>query len=263
MSLLPTAGASAHPAAFSLPTKPGSEEAATQALEECPSPAVKASYEATTTHFSRRTPPVSNCDTFRGVNADGSYISAHASVIFISANELLEVHPLKTVDKIVAISQTGRHVVLQQATRSCFPSAVTMLALDLKAPPLFTEMGNTNITTSARKAAYIQKTGLYSEVHKLEGSPGQKLDTLIKLVAKRGSGILSLLHPDLGAHSVVLDEVSLEKKRVTLRDPYHGWMVTLKLDPFLRWIGDEFIQLIKVVNDSVVTPEGDLGQLLT
>lgn len=45
------------------------------------------------------------------------------------------------------------------------------------------------------------------------------------------------------SHMVVLDEISLKQERITIRDPYHGYMITVGLFPFLNWVGASFIEL--------------------
>jgi hypothetical protein len=89
----------------------------------------------------------------------------------------------------------------------------------------------------------MRKAGFEPVVHVLRGSAMEKARALETMIAKTGSGILHLMHPELKSHVVVLDEISLEKWRVTLREPYHGWMLTLGLLPFMTWIGEDFIEL--------------------
>lgn len=218
------------------------EEAATQRVEYCSSPASRNAPPSGYSIPERRYPPVRSCDTFMGMNADGTYISAHSTVVFVSLQELIQVHPVKKIDEVVSTSEEGKHVILQQAVRSCFPSALTMLALDFKGTPLFDIMATTNITSAERKVHYLKQTGLQFVTHSLSGTPAQKVETLEQLLTKGRPGILIIEHPDLGGHSVVLDEVSRQKGTATLRDPYHGWMITMRLPPLMTWIGGEFLQ---------------------
>ena len=51
------------------------------------------------------------------------------------------------------------------------------------------------------------------------------------------------MHPELKSHVVVLDEISLENGRVTLREPYHGCSMTMRLSSFMDWIGEDLIEL--------------------
>ncbi len=38
----------------------------------------------------------------------------------------------------------------------------------------------------------------------------------------------------IGSHVVVVDDVNLEEGSVRIRDPYHGWEITVTEDSFLK-----------------------------
>lgn len=189
----------------------------------------------------RRYPPIRGNDTVF-ISPGGAYFSVHGKAVFVTEAELIAVHPVKPINDCVAVTKNGKHVVLQQAQRSCVPAAITCLALDLGGKPLFHEMRTKNLTSDDTELLFIQKAGFKPIVFELKGDdPFKKADALTGLLAQ-GSGLLHISHGDLKGHVIVLDDLSLRKGTATFRDPYHGWMVTVKVGPFLRWIGERFIQ---------------------
>jgi hypothetical protein len=196
----------------------------------------------------RRYPPIRGNDTVF-ISPGGSYISVHGKAVFVTDGELIAVHPVKPINDVVAVTKDGKHVVLQQAQRSCVPAAITCLALDLGGQPLYHEMRTKNLTSEEMELYFIQKAGFKPVLFQLKGDSLKKVDALTVLLAQ-GPGLLHISHDDLKGHVIVLDDLSLQKGTATFRDPYHGWMVTVKIGPFLRWIGERFIQFGDRVEES-------------
>jgi hypothetical protein len=113
--------------------------------------------------------------------------------------------------------------------------------LDRKKPLLAKEITYA-VTSNNVMTGYILKAGFIPVPYPLTGFGIKKAAELEEIILKTGSGLLHLQHPDLKSHTVVLDEISLAKGRVTLREPYHGYMITISLFPFINWIGQEFIE---------------------
>jgi hypothetical protein len=197
-----------------------------------------------------RFPPVNPCHDTAYFNEDLTPRSVHGSnELFSEEAFILKKHVMKYLDcnpypatrKVVAITREGKYIVWQQAIRSCVPAAISMIALDRKRRFLGEEITYA-VTTGERMLRYIQKAGFEPIKHSLQGNSFDKVKTLEQLIAKLGPGLLHLDHPELKSHLVVLDEISLERWCATLREPYHGYMVTVKLFPFMEWIGEEFIE---------------------
>ncbi len=198
-----------------------------------------------------RYPPISDrCDTAY-FDANLNPISVHGSQeIFIEDRYILKKHVMRYVDcdsfqatkKVVAIARNGKYIVWQQAIRSCAPTVISMIALDRGKLFLAQEITYA-VTNNEVMIRYIQKAGFQPVVHPIKGNEVEKVRALETIIARTGPGVLHLSHPDLKSHVVVLDEISLTKGRVTLREPYHGYMITTHLFPFINWIGEEFIEL--------------------
>ena len=150
--------------------------------------------------------------------------------------------PYTATGKVVAIARNGKHIVWQQAIRSCVATAISMIALDQGKVFLAKEITYA-VANNDKQLRYIRDAGFKSVVYPLNGFGVEKAKKLEGIIAKSGPGLLHLHHPDLKSHMVVLDQISLVKDRVTLREPYHGYMISIRLFPFINWIGDEFIEL--------------------
>lgn len=195
-----------------------------------------------------RFPPVSNRHDTVIFNPDFTPISVHgATCTFIQEELVLKKHAMRFIDcgpffagrQIVAITRDGKHVVWQQAIRSCVPTAISMLALD-RGKTFLSEEISYPVTNNEVMLRQIRKAGFEPKRHPLTGFSMQKLHTLAAVLARTGPGLLHLKHPDLESHMVVLDEISGDY--LTVRDPYHGMMLSIKIYPFINWIGDEFIE---------------------
>lgn len=192
----------------------------------------------------------SRCDTAY-FDADLRPISVHGSQeLFIEDQYILKRHVMRYVDcgpypatrKVVAIAKNGKHIVWQQAIRSCVAAGISMIALDRGKVFLAKEITYA-VANDDKQLRYIRDAGFKSVVYSLNGYGIEKAKKLEGIIAKSGPGLLHLHHPDLKSHMVVLDQISLAKDRVTLREPYHGYMISIRLFPFINWIGDEFIEL--------------------
>lgn len=196
-----------------------------------------------------RYPPVSPRHDTSFFNSDMSEIrSQHgSSELFIGEEFILKRHVMRYIDctpfpataKVVAITRDGRHIVWQQAIRSCVPAAISMLALDRGKTFLAEEIAYP-VTNNEVMLKYIRKAGFEQKRYALTGPFSEKLEKLQQIIAETGPGLLHLNHPDLESHMIVLDEIS--SGRMTVRDPYHGNMLTIKLYPFVEYV-DEFIAL--------------------
>ena len=153
----------------------------------------------------------------------------------------IDCSPYPATKKVVAIAKNGKHIVWQQAIRSCVATAISMIALDRGKTFLAKEI-TYGVASNEKQNRYIHEAGFIPVTYPLTGLGIEKARKLEQLIAKSGPGLLHLQHPNLKSHMVVLDAISLAKGRVTLREPYHGYMITIRLFPFANWIGEDFIE---------------------
>lgn len=187
----------------------------------------------------RRKPPLSLVDTMISVN-DGM-ISAHPSADLFSDDEIVEKLPIlqriHQENVVIRFTEHGKAIILQQAQRGCTAAAAAMLIMDHGKTPNLKELRYRNLGSSQEEIRDIEKAGLKAlEV---------KVDNLTELgseIRKNGSAIVTL-YGAIGAHVVVVDEVLESDQRVRLRDPFHGWEITVTSAAFLKeWKNKNFIQ---------------------
>jgi hypothetical protein len=141
--------------------------------------------------------------------------------------------------QLQAIAKTadGKHVILQQTPTSCSPTCVAMLVLDHGKVPNYEAISTTNLANTLDAINWFTEAGLKTIRTELSDKNNITAD-LVKLLKENGPGILTLNHPDIGNHSVVLDRISTEDNEAIIRDPFHGWMITVKLDVLISWVED-------------------------
>ncbi|MDN3506853.1 MAG: hypothetical protein P0S96_06455 [Simkaniaceae bacterium] len=204
----------------------------------------------------RRFPPATGKCT---IGPDGKFISIYGNPDLVKEEDILTVHPVKyltnpfdktcknvssikeQVEQALGITKSGEHVLLQQATRSCVPTCIAMLILDRGGSPNYEAIENTDLANDSQAFDWISEAGYKPMLTKLNKEKiTQHLAALIK---EHGSGKLGIDHPDAGFHAVVLDAISLEDQTAQIRDPYHGWKITITLDTLLKMNPEDFIQI--------------------
>jgi hypothetical protein len=149
--------------------------------------------------------------------------------------------------KLHAIGRTrsGRHVILQQAIKSCVPSCIAMLLLDHGKTPDYRAIQVTNLANERRAIRWVQKAGLEPKITPIT-SPQEAAEFLPKLLKNHGPGVLGINHPKISGHVIVLDAISRRHDMAMIRDSFHGWAVTMRLSSLLPWIDQDsyFLQII-------------------
>lgn len=204
---------------------------------------------------SRRYPPAGPMDSIV-FDSNGRIRPLHFGTC-VSNEEILEIHPMSFLISpfnpdqntdadecnALALTKTGRHVILQQATRSCVPTAVAMLVLDNGGRPNFKRIQQICLATTEQAIHWLKEAGFKPKLSQIELENREQ--TFVELLQENGPGILGVIPPELGGHVIVLDAISLEKRTATIRDPYHGWMVTITLDALLRMSPGTLLQIAK------------------
>lgn len=77
-------------------------------------------------------------------------------------------------------------------------------------------------------------------------SHASNLSELREVIMKNGSAIVSI--EVTGVHAVVVDDISQDLSKVRLRDPYHGWEITVTAEAFVKaWEGKYSVKNTSVV----------------
>lgn len=143
----------------------------------------------------------------------------------------------KKAANAIGITRSGKHVILQQTVKSCVPTCVGMLALDHGKIPNYDLIAETSLANDEKQVAWLKELGFTIYPIKLTG---KELDNWPKILfdrlAEHGPGILDVYHPAIGEHVVILDEISKDLRRATIRDSFHGRMVTISIDLLQKWM---------------------------
>lgn len=193
----------------------------------------------------RRIPPIGWCDTI--IFKNGMIKSVHGSGELFNDSEILE--KLEIVKRVVIkrfidsnlyaeYTRHGKAIIQQQGTRGCTAATAAMLIMDNGKQPDIQQLRIRNLGNDEDQIRDIENAGLIPLTNH-----AATLSELRDLLSRHGSAIASV-HDQLGGHVVVVDEISEDLSQVRLRDPYHGWEITVKSEAFFKeWQGGEVIQV--------------------
>jgi hypothetical protein len=187
----------------------------------------------------RRIPPLSLIDTL--IVVDGEFTSEHGTVDFFTDDEILEnLNIIKTVIKEnteIRYTKNGKAILQQQATRGCTAATAAMLMLDNGKEPNYWGLRTRTLANDEEQVANIKSTGLKAFINK-----AKDLSELKDMILRHDSCVGSFR----GGHVIVIDEVSSDLSKIRMRDPYHGWEITVGSESFLnKWIPGNIIQIEK------------------
>lgn len=161
----------------------------------------------------------------------------------------------------------GEWVIQQQAKKGCTAAATAMLIYDHNKEISLIDCSARNVNDWIED---LKNAGLEPIWHQWEQSPENRMEILRHLIEKHGSAIVEIDDKNIKGHVVVVDKVTDEG--VSLRDPYHGWAVTVTLDAFDRVLPTLF-NLVQVksdplqdslnIDDFEMTPSTQYAQNLT
>jgi len=187
----------------------------------------------------RKTPPLSFMDT---QIAPGK--SKHGTTTFFADDVIVENLPILRQTRIdgklyAFYTQHEKAIIQQQAVRGCTAAVTAMMIMD--------NGGQVNQNTLLRNLgmeedllADLRNAGL----HPIVSALGSYFE-LKALIIKHGSAIVHG-SPDgpLGGHVFIVDDVSQGFTAVRIRDPYHGWEITVTSKAFSEaWHGGKVIQI--------------------
>jgi hypothetical protein len=189
----------------------------------------------------RHFPPLSIVDT---IILEEEVLSPHGKArVFedediLSYKEIIHTEELAS-DFFVTYTEHGKSILQQQSTRGCTAAATAMLINDHHKPIDMDELIMRNLGNESDMAQDIRKAGLTPLINYLSESLG--LEELRAFILKSGSAIVGINGNEFGEHVVVVDEISANLDQVRLRDPYHGWEITVKGEAFAAHLSDKHV----------------------
>lgn len=175
----------------------------------------------------RTYPPLSVIDT---VN---NGVSVHGIASVFDDDEII------TVSDTISSTQFGntgsinlvannKYVIQQQATRGCTAAAVAMMLKDHGVEPEWYKLMISNLGTAKWMLDEIQLNG-FNPIHTV----GASVIYLKTKIQDNGSAIVSISSDKIGGHVIIVD--AIYDYYVLLRDPYHGWQITVPLKVFEKY----------------------------
>lgn len=192
----------------------------------------------------RKYPPIGLCDTIQ-MTPSGQIKSGHPKGHLFSDDNIVQNLPIikKTElapDIYAYYTQNDKAIIQQQATRGCTAATAAMLIMDHHKNIDLNQLQTRNLGNDNDQLRDIKNAGLNPCT-----SYAKNLSALRELICSYNSCIVSLSGA-LGGHVVVVDEVSQDLSTVRLRDPYHGWEITVTQEAFLQeWRGGDVIFIVK------------------
>ncbi len=99
----------------------------------------------------------------------------------------------------IGLTESGKHVILQQAVKSCVPSCVAMLVLDHGKMPDYKTIKFTNLANQEEAIAWVRAAGLNPQMTIIKDLENAA-NILNESIQKYGSGVLSINHPKISGH---------------------------------------------------------------
>ena len=201
---------------------------------------------------------IPQCSMFDTVceGEDGIIKSVHGQARCFLNEEILEKLPIiKAIaihderirtffERTVSVCYTthGKAIIHQQATRSCTAAATAMLIIDCGVKPDLRELFERNLGDTWDMLRDIQDAKLTPIESELRGGLGELRERLLL----NGSAAINISDRYIGSHEIVVDNVSEDLSKVRIRDPYHGWEITVAADAFLSRISRGKTTLIQI-----------------
>lgn len=180
----------------------------------------------------RKIPPVSMMDTIVLKKGEGIQ-SVHPTGTLFSDDAIVEKLPIENKKQIgnkvyAYYTKHNKAIIQQQATRGCTAAVAAMLIMDHGKNSNLDELCHRNLGNDENQIRDIENAGLTPLVNNATDLKGLKI-----LLQKHGPAIAKL-SGSLGGHVIVVDEVSEDLSKVRLRDPYHGWEITVTSEAFMK-----------------------------
>jgi hypothetical protein len=168
-------------------------------------------------------------------------------------DEILEIHELKEfrlldgtlidnqgqvpADGIIkGRAKDGKWVIFQQGTQGCTAGSSAFLMLDHGVIPRRDVLSGRTGAPMEIVEQDLNAQGLNAIVTLERTVPSADLSALRDLILRNGSAAMRIKfgnHNGIG-HAIVVDDISEDLTRVRLRDPWHGWDITVRGGIFLR-----------------------------
>lgn len=175
-----------------------------------------------------------------------NYHTSFMGSCFIKDKDIASKLPyVKDTEDGVRLTSSGKAIIQQNALLSATAACIEMLCWDHGKSAKFEEPEDFNTTQSLIRK--FQSRGLNARVSKIPQAvmlqPDLLAETLRHYIFLKGSLIIGLDTDEIGPHAIIIDEVSECLKYFRIRDPYHGWEITIKRKAVLKKLQNKLIQV--------------------
>lgn len=190
-------------------------------------------------------------------------MSAHPAdeMIFIPDSEIKRVdscvgYEFKKIDQgkrlIIGHYQDGTHIIHQPGVRSCGPTCLAMVLLDKKvpleliqeksAPFHLSHLVMTNLSNDEELKWWVNSVGYeLIDLKTPVSNSVEDLSDIQKGIEKYGPLLVTISDKGIegiGGHKIVVDSINSDE--VTIRDPIHGWRITIETNLLLQNMNPRF-----------------------
>lgn len=150
-------------------------------------------------------------------------------------------HPHAFTEKLEVLYTThNKPIIQQQNSRDATMAAAAMLILEHGGFIQTHQMlYPDSLNTKSDINTWIKQAGFNPATTDIDNN----LEKLKKCVEEDGSAIVSLTS-QIGPHVVLVDEVSEDLSQVRLRDPFHGWEITVSGESFKKQNPSYCVQIV-------------------
>jgi hypothetical protein len=110
-----------------------------------------------------------------------------------------------------------------------------MLAADWDAPVSYEQL-TVNLGDTESIVRALHQSRLATTVTTLDADHGRFAGQLKKLIDLNGPASISV-GGELGGHQIIVDAIDFGTETAVIRDPHHGWQITIRLDSLRKRCG--------------------------
>ncbi|MGZ3688845.1 MAG: hypothetical protein ACXVBW_11120 [Bdellovibrionota bacterium] len=171
---------------------------------------------------------------------------------FIQDKNILTVHEPIDMDMLpnpghhdipVFVTKEHRHVIQRLTPRDSTAAVTAMLIRDHGRMPAVAELVNRRMGNIEMMKTDLMKAKLTPKIpHVMTGSNDSINQTLSALINRNGS-IAVKVNGEIGESWIIVDKVDLVKGKARIREPHHGWDITITLQELDRKLGNKIESL--------------------
>lgn len=195
----------------------------------------------------RRVCPMRRDETLITIgDEDVRYHTISPPSTFIEDKDIISILPYTIENDLGARFTRHQKAILQQnALHSATATCIDMLCLDKGKAVSF--IASEDFSHTHQIARKLESKGLSAKISKIPQAikmqPALFMETLKHYIFLKGSFIIGVESDTIGPHAIIIDEVSECLKYIRLRDPYHGWEITIKRKAILKSLTNKIIQI--------------------